>query len=220
LYGHNSNIKYKGICTDAANKIINYDYLALLSDSEGYPYAVVEALARQKPVLITPFEEALNMVMDGVDGYIVPFDVSQFDYSKLLSPPIPRTFKPKATEQTWIDFFNNYLNNLLTMRRIRITGENATFKVGEVVEVENDRADRATRIGIAEYVGPDVPLTCDKESYPVEDAAPESAEENVESAINNANVKDEAVSNDEKVKEPVKSEVKDKSVKAEKAPKK
>ena len=100
------------------------------------------------------------MVVDGVDGYIIPFDLDTFDFEKLKVIPKPTKFVPKTTPETWIKYFNNHLKNKNPMKRkIKIIGENITFNIGEVVEVSQKRADRAVRMGIAEYVGADVEVT-------------------------------------------------------------
>jgi hypothetical protein len=181
LDNHDTCINYLGPVPDAAKLIRSYDYLALLSDTEGYPYAVVEALSRQVPVLVTPFEEARNLVTDRVNGYIVPFDVTKFDFKKLSELPKPPPFEPKSSALTWIEYFTKHLNRTIMKRRIRIIGENITFAIGEVVEISQKRADKAVRIGIAEYVGPDVPVTTqdqeETEFVPVENANPATPSE-------------------------------------------
>ena len=154
------NLIFKGSDPNAKDRLREYDFLALLSDTEGYPYSVVEALSQSVPVIVTPFEEASSMVVDGVDGYIIPFDLDTFDFEKLKVIPKPTKFVPKTTPETWIKYFNNHLKNKIPMKRkIKIIGENITFNIGEVVEVSQKRADRAVRMGIAEYVGADVEIT-------------------------------------------------------------
>ena len=62
-------------------------YSVLLSDSECWSYALLESLMVNTPVLCTPFQSALEMgVKDGVNGYILPFDMD-FDVTKLLKVP-------------------------------------------------------------------------------------------------------------------------------------
>jgi len=70
--------------------IAKADYLVQLSDHEGFGYSVAEALANQTAVIVTPFETTKELgVIDGVNGYIVPYNMD-FDVHKLLRIP---TFK-------------------------------------------------------------------------------------------------------------------------------
>ena len=67
--------------------IAKADYLVQLSDAEGFCYSVAEALANKVPVIVTPFEAAVELgVVGGVNGYIVPFDMN-FDVKQLLDVP-------------------------------------------------------------------------------------------------------------------------------------
>ena len=67
--------------------IAKADYLVQLSDQEGFGYSVVEALANNTAVICTPFETTKELgVIDGENGYIVPFDL-KFDVRKLLQVP-------------------------------------------------------------------------------------------------------------------------------------
>ena len=67
--------------------IARADYLVQLSDCEAYSYSILEALVNNTPVIVTPFESATEQgVVDGENGYIVPFDMD-FDVKKLLNIP-------------------------------------------------------------------------------------------------------------------------------------
>ena len=53
------------------------DYLVQLSDHEGFGYTVLEALTCGTAVICTPFDTTKELgVVDGVNGYIVPFDLN------------------------------------------------------------------------------------------------------------------------------------------------
>ena len=72
---------------DMQSFIAKADYLVQLSDQEGFGYSVAEALANKTAVIVTPFETTKELgVVDGVNGYIVPYDM-HFDVKKLLSVP-------------------------------------------------------------------------------------------------------------------------------------
>lgn len=106
-------------------------------------------------------------------------------------------------------------------KRIRVIGENITFAIGEVVEVSQKRADKAVRIGVAEYVGPDVPVTMqdpedttfvkasDNEGIPTPADAPPADTPPVVEEDTKPGVEDIAVTSEEISGEPVPSEVVD-----------
>jgi hypothetical protein len=95
-----------GIETDIQPYIAKADYLVQLSDSEGYSYSVLEALTNNTPVICTPFPSAAESgIVDGENGYIVPFDMN-FDVNKLLK--VPR-FKDKHTNKEIIDSWEKIL---------------------------------------------------------------------------------------------------------------
>ena len=76
-----------GIEMDIQPYIGKADYLVQLSDSEGYSYSVLEALTNNTPVIYTPFQSAAESgLKDGINGYMVPFDMA-FDVNKLLKVP-------------------------------------------------------------------------------------------------------------------------------------
>lgn len=63
------------------------DYLVQLSDQEGFGYSVAEALVSHTAVICTPFATTKELgIEDGVNGYIVPYDMN-FDVHKLLNVP-------------------------------------------------------------------------------------------------------------------------------------
>ena len=76
-----------GLDMNAAQYFKKADYIVLLSSTEAWSYTLLEALTQNKPVLTCPFDSAYEMgVKDGVNGYILPFDM-KFDVSKLLNIP-------------------------------------------------------------------------------------------------------------------------------------
>ncbi len=68
--------------------IAKADYLVQLSDQEGFGYSVLEALVNKTAVICTPFATTKELgVIDGVNGYIVPYNLD-FDIRKLLQVPV------------------------------------------------------------------------------------------------------------------------------------
>ena len=73
--------------TDIQPYIAKADYLVQLSDTEAFCYSAIEALENNTAVLITPISVLPELgIEDGVNGYIIPFDM-KFDPKKLLNVP-------------------------------------------------------------------------------------------------------------------------------------
>ena len=53
----------------------DYDYVVQLSDTESMCITMYESLMQHTPVLVTPFPNAVDDIKDGVNGYILPFDM-------------------------------------------------------------------------------------------------------------------------------------------------
>ena len=68
------DLLFLGHCNDVPALLKQADMLVLTSDSEGFPNAVLEAMAAGLPVITTPAGDAELLVQDGTTGYIVPFD--------------------------------------------------------------------------------------------------------------------------------------------------
>lgn len=100
------HVNFKGV-TDKPKEIIHgYDYLIQLSDTEGFPYSIYEAMQQMIPVIATDFPSIHEMIEEGVNGYILKKDLSNFDINKIINPPVVTTFKEKSTEQDWINFLD------------------------------------------------------------------------------------------------------------------
>lgn len=144
-----TNIVFKGYKENARELIPNYDYLVQLSDCEGFAYSINEALQRKVPVIVTPFPSGFEQVIDGVNGYRVPFKVVEFDHFKLLNiPKVKTAIKQKSTINDWIEFFSLNLLKIIVMK-VEIIKENSTFPVGTVVDLEEARAKSAIERGLA-----------------------------------------------------------------------
>lgn len=102
----NPHIIYKDPVLDIEKYIADADYLVQLSDNEGFCYSVVEALCSGVPVIVTPcpvFEEF--GLKDGINSYIVPFDMKNIDVKKFLKVPKNFTFTPP--KDSWKTFLDN-----------------------------------------------------------------------------------------------------------------
>ena len=64
------------------------DYVVLLSGAEAFSYSLLEALELHTPVIVTPLAQNSDMcIVDGENGYIVPFEVDGFDVKKIQKVP-------------------------------------------------------------------------------------------------------------------------------------
>lgn len=101
------NVNFKGVVRKPYELINQSDYLVQLSDTEGFAYSVYEALQMKTPCIITPFKSGNEQITDGVNGYIVPFDMNNIDLGKIVNNiPKVKDFKEIGSEQSWIDFIN------------------------------------------------------------------------------------------------------------------
>lgn len=105
------NIRYRGVTTNAKEEIAKHSYLVQLSDTEGFCYSMYESLSVLTPVIVTNFNSAYEMVVDGVNGYIFDMDLSDFCVNKIKSIPLIKSFKEKSTEKDWFDFINEITKN-------------------------------------------------------------------------------------------------------------
>ena len=55
------------------------NYLVQLSDTESFCYSAYEALIMGKPVILTDFPEAIKIVKEGENGYIIPRNENKYD---------------------------------------------------------------------------------------------------------------------------------------------
>lgn len=97
-----------GTFQDLQPYIAKADYLVQLSDQEGFGLSVLEALLNQTACICTPFETTKELgVKDGVNGYIVPFDMN-FDVNKLLEvPEFEYTWSNAKIKEQWTKLFNS-----------------------------------------------------------------------------------------------------------------
>lgn len=91
-----------GTVQDLQPYIAKADYLVQLSDHEGFGLSVLEALLNQTACICTPFETTKELgLIDGVNGYIVPYNMN-FDVNKLLTvPEFEYSWDNKAIKKKW-----------------------------------------------------------------------------------------------------------------------
>ena len=104
----NTKVNFKGVIRNPFPEINKADYLVQLSDTEGFAYSVYEALQCKTPCIITPFASGNEQIKDGVNGYVIPFDLQNIDLKQIINnTPIVKDFKEIGSEQSWIDFLED-----------------------------------------------------------------------------------------------------------------
>lgn len=79
---------YGGLVQDIRPYVAKADYLVQLSGSEAFSYSLLESLELHTPVIVTPLAQNADMgIVDGLNSYIVPFEVDGFDVKKILDIP-------------------------------------------------------------------------------------------------------------------------------------
>lgn len=118
----NTKVKFKGVIRNPMPIINQADYLVQLSDTEGFAYSVYESLQCKTPCIITPFASGNEQITNGVNGYIVPFDLKNIDLDKIVSNiPTVKDFQEIGSEQAWIDFLEygkGKKNNSKSVKRV------------------------------------------------------------------------------------------------------
>jgi len=100
------NVNFKGYHPNAKDFIKDYDYLVQLSDTEGCPYVILEALEAKTPVITTDYPSAKELVTQGKTGHIL--DMELRNWKIILQDKIKiTTFTPKSTVEDWINFLEN-----------------------------------------------------------------------------------------------------------------
>jgi len=149
-----------GTTDDIQAYIKKADYLVQLSDAEGFCYSILEALVNGTAVICTPFETTKELgVKDGVNGYIVPFDMN-FDVEKLLNIP---KFDYEWDNEPLIAEWEKVLDKppkrkkkneveLKVTRDYYDTDLQRGVRSGERIMVRPERADKITYLGYGERV--------------------------------------------------------------------
>jgi len=90
---------YKGVTNDATEVMKQYDFLVQLSDTEGMPMVILEALSVGLPVITTNYPSAKELITHGKNGYIVDFELKNLPELKIL-PTF--TFINKSSVNDWL----------------------------------------------------------------------------------------------------------------------
>lgn len=80
------------------------DYVVQLSDTEGFGYAIIEALENNTPLLVTPVDTLKEFkFQDKKHGFILPFDMKNIDVEEIYSANLKFDYKynNKAIKSKW-----------------------------------------------------------------------------------------------------------------------
>lgn len=135
---NNVNILYREPKLDIIDEIADADYLAQLSDSEAYCYAVVEALSVGTPVIVTdcPVFREIG-VQDGVNGFILDFDLENVPIDKIYKG-IRKKFVYDPIPDGWSKILapgeSQYKKDLATIVEVEITKRYHDIQLGYIVQ--------------------------------------------------------------------------------------
>lgn len=157
----NRNMVFMKPRLDLTNYIAEADYLVQLSSTEGLPYSVSEALAVGTPVIVTDYASVGETgVVDGVNGWILPMDMSEIPLDKIMKK-LPR-FRFKPNKDPWDELLvpgeGTYREELKNMKSIRAVTNYRDMKLekditaGTVYRVQESRAEEIVSRGFAVLV--------------------------------------------------------------------
>lgn len=107
--GNDRSIDFSGWLSPQATKteLEKLDVFLLLSDWEGLPFVALEAMALGKPVILWNFDAAVELVPNGLEGYVVnTLEDALLAVSELLATPEKRLKMGVAGHKLVQDRFN------------------------------------------------------------------------------------------------------------------
>lgn len=97
-------VQFVGYKTDITVGLEEAQYLIQLSDFEGCPLSILEALKLNIPCIVTNWGGADELIKDGKNGYILPMETKNYGrYVDKIVNKIPKfVHKPLSTIDDWI----------------------------------------------------------------------------------------------------------------------
>ncbi len=95
-------VQWVGYKSDVSIGLTNADYLVQLSDFEGCPLSILEALKMEVPCLVTNWGGVKELITDGVNGYILPMNMKDIDVDKIVDKIPKFKYKPLSNVDSWI----------------------------------------------------------------------------------------------------------------------
>jgi len=103
-FGHIEEVQFVGYKKDVSIGLTNTDYLVQLSDWEGCPLAVLEALKMNVPCIVTDWGGADELIKEGENGYILPMsmNIDKRHINKIVNKIPVFKYKPLGSVKEWI----------------------------------------------------------------------------------------------------------------------
>ena len=103
-FAHVEEVCFVGYKSDVTLGLRDADYLVQLSDFEGCPYSVLEALRWSIPCIVTDWAGVTELIEDGENGYIVPQHMNlDCAYVDKIVHNIPKVKKKEySTIKDWV----------------------------------------------------------------------------------------------------------------------
>jgi len=153
------HVKFKGVTNKAKEVIKGYDYLVQLSDTEGFPYSIYEAMQQRIPVIATDFPSIHEMIIDGDNGHILKMDLSNFNDAAIERVPVIKSFTEKSTEQDWIKLLTmatkpdrRRKTEVKVILRYHDTQFDKKMKVGDTFKVTTERLKQLTDARVVDVI--------------------------------------------------------------------
>ena len=106
--GLDEKIIFAGEVLNIKNKLTEYDIFLLISNWEGFPISILEAMAKKMPIIASDVGGVSESVIDGVTGFLIPRkDVPMLESAliKLFDDPGLRTSMGENAYQYLIENF-------------------------------------------------------------------------------------------------------------------
>ena len=161
---NNPNIIYMKPRLDIIDYIANASFLVQLSkEGEGFGYTTVEALLVGTPVIVTKNKAFLEIgVEDGVNGFVVDYDLNNVDVKKIYESNLKNKFKYKAPVDNWKNLLaegeNTYKKDFKTMVKVECIKDywdlelNKQMTKGETFETNKIRAENLVEVNVVKIV--------------------------------------------------------------------
>jgi glycosyltransferase involved in cell wall biosynthesis len=143
---------------DVLDFIADADYLVQLSDTEGYSYAIVEALSVGTPVICTEIPVAAEQgVITGHTGFILPFDMSEIPVDAIYKGLKKFSYTPRESHYETVlakgklpEEQENGSVTILAVQKYMDLQLNRIVSRGEELCVDKERAETLIAKGLAE----------------------------------------------------------------------
>ena len=155
------NVIYAGTRLDIRDYVADADYLVQLSDTEGYPYSLLEALSLGTPVIVTDLpSNPDSQVVDGENAIVLPFDMSMIPVERIVKGLKKFRYTPREDHwgeilaegvSTWQDERGKSVI-VEAVQRYRDIELDRIFEKGETHECSRARGEDLESKGLARIV--------------------------------------------------------------------